>query len=209
MRLAADAGGEVDEPAVGRPARVARLEIPVRGEVDRLAAGDRPDVQIARPAVIQLLLDDHVGAERARVRQVLAVRREVDVAVDVAVVGEPRDLAVGRDRPEVGLVVLQLVAPVGIGGEREQLAVRMPGDVRPAAGPCRRATSRLAAAGAAAARSAAPAARAGSAPGTAAPSRWKSFQGRRLIGSATSGDGESYATLSSAPASGSANLSSC
>src|SRR5919112_1182426 len=102
MIFAADGGGEVEVPAVGTPATVTGFEIPASGEVDRLSAARRTDVEIPWPAVIQLLLNDHVGAEGSRVRQELAVRRIADVAVDVAVPGELSDLAVQGRGPEVG-----------------------------------------------------------------------------------------------------------
>src|SRR5262245_53190298 len=73
VALAAGFRGEVDVAAVGRPPRVARLEVPLGREVDRLSAVDAADEQIARAAMIQLLLDDHVGAELPRVRQVPTV----------------------------------------------------------------------------------------------------------------------------------------
>src|SRR6185369_2894776 len=81
MALTANLRREVEELAVRRPLGVVRLEIPVRGEIDWLAAGDRPDEEILGAAMIQLLLDDHVGPERPRVRQILAVRREPHLAV--------------------------------------------------------------------------------------------------------------------------------
>ena len=102
------------------------FEVPLRSEVDGRAAGHRTDVQIARPSVIQLLLDDHVGAVRADVRKVLPVRRELDVTVDVAIVGQPRDLAVDRHGPEIRALVRELLAPMRVGGERDQLAGRVP-----------------------------------------------------------------------------------
>ena len=108
MNLASSFGGEIEEAAVGGPARIGRLESPRRGQIDRLAgAVRRTDVEVARSAMIQLLLDDHVGAERAHVGQVLTVRREVDVAVHRAVVGQSRDLSLRRHGPEIGVVVLQ------------------------------------------------------------------------------------------------------
>ncbi len=129
VHLAADAGGEVEKPAIRRPLRRPGIEIPRRRQVDWLAAAQRADPDVLRPAVRQPLLDDHVGAERSRVREVLAVGRVSDITIDEAVVGQARHLAVDADRPQIGGVVLQLVAPLGIRGERDRLAVRMPGEV--------------------------------------------------------------------------------
>jgi len=39
---------------------------------------------------------------------------------------QPRDLSVYRDRPQVRLLVVQLLSPLCVGDEREQLSVRMP-----------------------------------------------------------------------------------
>src|SRR6476469_8336297 len=111
MILTADRRGEVDEAAVRRPPGRARLEIPVGGQVDRLPPGSGADEEIAWAAMIQLLLDDHVGTRIAHVGDVLAVRRESRIAVDVSVVGQPCDLAVGRHYPQVRTLVLQLVSP--------------------------------------------------------------------------------------------------
>ena len=128
--FAADGGGEVDELAVGTPAAVAGLEIPVGGQVERFrTCPDGAQEQVARAAVIQLLLDHHVGAERPRVREVLAVGREVDVGVVVAVVGQLRELPVEGHGVEIGLAVAQFVAPVRIRREREGLPVGMPDNV--------------------------------------------------------------------------------
>src|SRR6185503_6834381 len=75
LRLAADRGCEVDEPAIRRPRCRAWLQIPFSGEVDRRARSvRRPYEKVARSAMIQLLVDDLVRAERARVGEVLAVR---------------------------------------------------------------------------------------------------------------------------------------
>src|SRR5215203_6812986 len=111
MILAADGGGEIQVAAVGTPAAVTRLEIPVRSQVDRLASLGRTDVEIARSSMIQFLLNDHVRPERARVGKELAVGRVTDVAVDVPVLRELGDLAVQRHRPEIGLRVLEVVTP--------------------------------------------------------------------------------------------------
>jgi lipoic acid synthetase len=43
----------------------ARFQVPRRRQVERLAAPTRPDVQVARAAMTQFRLDDHIRAERA------------------------------------------------------------------------------------------------------------------------------------------------
>src|SRR5687768_17285551 len=118
MTLPAYSGGEVYVPAVGRPARSAGIEIPVRRKVDRIATLDGSDKEIPRSSMIQLLLDHHVEAVGARIRQVLAVGREIGVAINVKIVGQPRDLSVYRDRPQVRLLVVQLLSPLRVGDER-------------------------------------------------------------------------------------------
>ena len=80
MGFAADPGREVEERAIGREPCVTGLEIPIRRQVDRcrVRSGIRPGIndpheQVAWSAVIELLIDHHVGAERPRVGEVLAV----------------------------------------------------------------------------------------------------------------------------------------
>src|SRR5687768_8661502 len=111
MRLAADARSEVHESAVGRPRGGTGVEIPACCEIDgslvSLEVSNRPDIQIARSAMIQLLLDDHVGAEGAGVGKIRAVGRETEIAIDIAVIGQPRHVPVDRYGPEIGAVVLQ------------------------------------------------------------------------------------------------------
>src|SRR4029453_18176709 len=68
-----NAGREVDELSVRREPGTARLEIPIRRQVDRVAACSRTNEQIAWPSVVQLLSNHHLGPEGARISQILAV----------------------------------------------------------------------------------------------------------------------------------------
>ena len=128
--LAANRRAEVEKPAVGRPARRPRVEIPARGQIDRLATRHRPDIQVLGAAMIQLLLDDHVGAQRPRVGQIPAVRRVAHVTINVAVVRDSIDFPVEGDGPQVRRGVFQFVAPIRVGCEGDQLSIRVPRDVR-------------------------------------------------------------------------------
>ena len=115
-----------------RPARRVRLEIPRRGEIDGRAAafGLGHTDQIVGAAVRQLLLDDHVGAERPLGEQELAVGRIRQRAPHVAVVGEPRHRALCGHGVDVGAARSAARSPVLVGGERDRDAVGMPRHVR-------------------------------------------------------------------------------
>ena len=135
VRGAALLRGEVHIAAIGRPARRVRLEIPRRGEIDVGAAGGGFQDQIVGAAVIQPLLDDHVGAERPLGEQEPAIGRIRQRAPHVAVGGEPAHVAVGGDGVDVGMLVTLLVLPAFVGGERDR---RCRWDARPRSrGACR------------------------------------------------------------------------
>ena len=65
-----------------------------------------------------------------RVRQVLAVGRVVEIAVDVQVVGQPVDRAVDRNEKDVGALVRLFIPEVIVGQKRDDFAARMPHESR-------------------------------------------------------------------------------
>jgi len=104
------------------------FEIEVRGQVQRLSAGDRTHIEIFGPAVVaSRRLDDHVVAHRARVRDPAAVGGEFRAGILVAVVREARELPVDRHCEEVGAAKCQFVENRAIiGSEQERTAIGSP-----------------------------------------------------------------------------------
>ena len=69
-----DSGNEVDVLTVWRPHRIARVEVPVFSEVQRLTTIGWLDIQVSWPTVLQLSINDHVGTEGARIRDPSSIR---------------------------------------------------------------------------------------------------------------------------------------
>ena len=129
MRVAANARGEVDVPAVRAHGGSAGDEIPLRGEV----AEARPVLRVEheevgrRPAVAGFA-DDDVEAFVASGDEPRAVGGPGRGGVVVSVVREPAHVAVEVDDPQIRPPVRVFIALVRVRGEREPPAIRAPGE---------------------------------------------------------------------------------
>jgi hypothetical protein len=122
-------GGEVEVPAIRGPADVLRVPVPPAGEVHRLSPVHRLQVQVPGAPMVQPELDDHVGAERAHVRDPPAVGGDLHPAVVVAVLGEAGQLPIHRHLEEIGGAVGDLVQHPLVGGEEDGAPVGEPAEI--------------------------------------------------------------------------------
>jgi len=127
MTAPAYTGIEIEITPIGLPSRRSGPQSAIGGDVDGFSGGQIHCIDIERRTALHLLGNDEAQAFQASIADTRTVRLERRSAVVETVIGEPLDLSLQIDDPQIGALIDVGVALMRIGSEDEFQAIGAPG----------------------------------------------------------------------------------